>query len=91
MSDTKQTAVKLLLSKIPDASEIKSFISENDADEKMLDEWLWEKIYKGVDYIAMEREQIESAYSQAHEDGRESTLNDRNYDAFYYERIYGNK
>lgn len=41
--------------------------------------------------LAMEREQIESAYSQAHEDGRESTLNDRNYDAFYYERIYGNK
>ena len=56
------TAVSLLLSKIPDASQIKAFISENDADEKMLDEWLWKTIFKGNDYKAMERQQIEEAY-----------------------------
>lgn len=57
----QQTSVGLLLSKIPDAAEIKAFISENDADEKMLDEWLWERIYKGVDYKQMHREEIEKA------------------------------
>ena len=60
--EKKQTAVRQLLNAIPEASEIKDFISENNADEKMLDEWLWERIYKGRDYLQMEREQIEEAY-----------------------------
>jgi hypothetical protein len=53
----QQTAVDLLLTKIPNAAEIKEFISNNDADEKMLDEWLFERIYKGVDYKQMEKQQ----------------------------------
>jgi hypothetical protein len=55
----QQTAVDLLLTKIPNAAEIKEFISNNDADEKMLDEWLFERIYKGVDYKQMEKQQHE--------------------------------
>lgn len=58
----KQTAVRQLLSLIPDAAEIKAFISENDADEKMLDEWLWERIYKGKDWEALEKQQIVEAF-----------------------------
>lgn len=54
----KQTAVQQLLSLFPDAAEIKAFISENDADEKMLDQWLWERIYKGKDWEAIEKQQI---------------------------------
>jgi len=60
----QQTAVDLLLTKIPNAAEIKEFISNNDADEKMLDEWLFERIYKGVDYKEMEKQQIETAYNK---------------------------
>ncbi len=58
----KQTAVRQLLSLIPDAAEIKAFISENDADEKTLDEWLWERIYKGKDWEAIEKQQIVDAH-----------------------------
>lgn len=59
-SPAKQLAsVEILLSKIPNAAEIKAFISENDPDEKMLDEWLWEKIHKWVDYKQMHRKEIE--------------------------------
>lgn len=58
---SKQTACTQLLNAIPEASEIKDFIQENNADTKMLDEWLWERIYKGRDYLAMERRQIEEA------------------------------
>jgi hypothetical protein len=64
----QQTAVDLLLTKIPNAAEIKEFISNNDADEKMLDEWLFERIYKGVDYKQMEKKQIADAW----EDGAEA-------------------
>ena len=69
--EKKQTAVRQLLNAIPEASEIKDFIEENNADTKMLDEWLWERIYKGRDYLQMEREQIE----EARQDGYESTYN----------------
>lgn len=75
MSDTKQTAVEWLIHKL-------SMIDTRSMADLLV-------VHKQA--LAMEREQIESAYSQAHEDGRESTLNDRNYDAFYYERIYGDK
>lgn len=57
----KKTAVQQLLSLIPDAAQIKAFISENDADEKMLDEWLWERIYKYKDWEALEKQQIVDA------------------------------
>lgn len=56
--EKKQTAVFELLSVIPTGAEIKQFIFENDADEKMLDEWLWAKIYKAKDWKQMEREQM---------------------------------
>lgn len=57
-----KTAMQELLSIIPDASEIKGFISENDADEKMLDEWLWERLYKDKDWIKKEKQQIIDAF-----------------------------
>jgi hypothetical protein len=62
----QQTAVGLLLTKIPNAAEIKEFISNNDADEKMLDEWLFERIYQGVDYKQMEKQQIMDAYKYSY-------------------------
>lgn len=45
--------------RIPDAYQIKKYISENDPDEKMLDEWLFETIYKGVDWMRLEKQQHE--------------------------------
>jgi len=84
------TAVDLLLTKIPNAAEIKEFISNNDADEKMLDEWLFERIYKGVDYKQMEREQhadtwLDSRTSYYGDDyiGKQQTFEQ------YYTQIYG--
>lgn len=76
----KQTAVSELLSAIPSGAEIKQFIFDNDADEKMLDEWLWEKIYKSKDWKQMEREQIEEAFDKGipFENGSE-----------YYTQTYG--
>ena len=71
--EKKQTAVFQLLSAIPTGAEIKQFIFDNDADEKMLDEWLWANIYKAKDWKQMEREQIEEAYKQGDEDGFHST------------------
>lgn len=82
----QQTAVGLLLTRIPDGPEIKAFISENDPDDKMLDEWLWERIYKGVDYKQMEREQI----INAHCDGQSITDTAGVTDAVeYYTQTYG--
>ena len=40
------TPMQELIELIPDAYQIKQFISENDADEKMLDEWLFDRIFK---------------------------------------------
>ena len=40
------------------------YISENQADEKMLDNWLWERIYKDREWIKMEKEQITEAHLQ---------------------------
>ena len=57
--------MKTLLSQfidiIPNASEIKQYIFENDPDEKMLDEWLWERMYK-KDWLNLEKQQIINAY-----------------------------
>jgi hypothetical protein len=74
--EKKQTVVFELLSAIPTGAEIKQFIFDNDADEKMLDEWLWAKVYKAKDWKQMEREQIDEAavYGNRQEfyDGTES-------------------
>jgi len=53
-----QTAVQELISLIPDAKEIKEYISEVQPDEKMLDEWLWERMFKGRNWIEKEKEQM---------------------------------
>jgi len=53
-----KTALTQLIERIPSAQEIKTAIFEGDMDEKMLDEWLWEKIFKGIDYLAIEKRQI---------------------------------
>lgn len=60
-----KTVVRELLDTIPCAEEIKQFIFENNPDEKMLDEWLFERIYKSKDWINLEKEQIENAYDDA--------------------------
>jgi len=53
-----KTAMQEFQNRIPDASQIKQYIFENDPDEKMLDEWLFEIIFKGVDWIEKEKKQI---------------------------------
>lgn len=60
-----KTALMQLMERIPSAQEIKTAILEGDMDEKMLDEWLWEKIFKGIDYLAIEQKQIEAVRKEA--------------------------
>lgn len=80
------TAVDLLLTKIPNASEIKEFISNNGADEKMLDEWLFERIYKGVDYKEMEEQQREKLAFEYFKAGQESMEEGgKSFDQYYNE------
>ena len=50
------TPIQQLLSIIPDADEIKTYISDYQPDTKMLDEWLYERIYKGRDWLNIEKE-----------------------------------
>ena len=57
-----KTAVQQLLELIPDAYEIKDYIFENDADTKMLDRWLWERMFKGKDWVDLEKQQIIDAH-----------------------------
>jgi len=59
-----KTAVQQLLELIPDAYEIKDYIFENDADTKMLDRWLWERMFKGKDWVDLEKQQIIDAANQ---------------------------
>jgi nitrous oxide reductase accessory protein NosL len=61
-----KTAMTELISLIPDAREIKEFISEVQPDEKMLDEWLWEKMFKGKNWLEKEKEQIIDAHTNAY-------------------------
>lgn len=56
------TALQELLNCIPTAEEIKEYISEYQPDTKMLDEWLWERIYKNKNWIEKEKQQIIEAY-----------------------------
>ena len=58
----QETPIKQIINLIPDASQIKEFISNNDADEKMLDEWLWERIFKGNDWLEKEKQAIIDAW-----------------------------
>ena len=71
------TAVQQLLSLIPDAAEIKAYISEHDADEKMLDQWLWERIYKSKDWLAIEKQQIVEAAKKGLEIGVQNCSYDK--------------
>lgn len=50
------TPIQQLLSIIPDADEIITYISEHQPDTKMLDEWLYERIYKNRDWVNIEKE-----------------------------------
>jgi hypothetical protein len=54
--DINKTPIEQLLSLIPDADEIIMYISEYQPDTKMLDEWLYERIYKGRDWVNIEKE-----------------------------------
>lgn len=56
------TALQQLINCIPTAEEIKEYISEYQPDTKMLDEWLWERIYKDKNWIELEKQQIIDAY-----------------------------
>lgn len=59
------TPMQELIDLIPSASEIKQFIFDNEADEKMLDEWLWEKIYKNKNWIEKEKALIIKSHRDA--------------------------
>ena len=60
------TPMQELLNLIPSGQEIKQAISDNDMDEKMLDEWLWERIYKDKDWVGLDRLQIVDAFNEGH-------------------------
>lgn len=64
----QKTAIEELLSLIPSGQEIMAYISDNQPDEKMLDEWLWERIWKDRDWVGKNREQIEEAYFKGYND-----------------------
>jgi len=85
--EKKQTPIEELLKLIPDASDIKMFISENDADEKMLDEWLWERIFKGNDWVEKEKQVIVDAFIQGNRevfyDGTEEVMANAYYNNKY--------
>lgn len=66
-----KTAINELLNLIPNGYDIKQYISENDPDEKMLDEWLCERIYKNKNWLEKEKQQI----IDAHEKGQKDALN----------------
>ena len=54
----KQTAVEQLIDCIPSATEIMDYIHDYQPDEKMLDNWLWERIYKDREWVKMEKERM---------------------------------
>ena len=60
-----ETVVNELLKYIPSGYDIKQYLSENDPDENMLDEWLFENIYKNKNWLEKEKDQlINFGYSQ---------------------------
>jgi len=54
--DTNKTPIQQLLDLIPDADEIITYMFEYQPDTKMLDNWLYERIYKGRDWVNIEKE-----------------------------------
>lgn len=93
MEVTKQTAVEQLLNSIPTGQEIKQAIFDNDMDEKMLDEWLFEKIYKCKDWLDLEKQQIIDAFERKHSYSshlvRMSFINQISVGEQYYNETYG--
>jgi hypothetical protein len=59
---TKQTVVNQLLPLIPDGDEIMDYICANNADARMLDDWLYQRMFKDRDWEQMEKEQMEHAH-----------------------------
>jgi len=62
MENKTLTAVEQLIELIPSGAEIKTAIFEGNMDEKMLDEWLWERIFRGKDFLSLQKQQIIDAY-----------------------------
>jgi len=58
MDIDNKTPIQQLLDLIPDADEIITYMFEYQPDTKMLDNWLYERIYKGRDWINIEKEYI---------------------------------
>lgn len=81
----QKTAIEELLSLIPSGQDIMAYIADNQPDEKMLDEWLWERIWKDRDWIGKNREQIEEAFMAGVEN---FSLDDVN---LYYQQKYGDE
>jgi hypothetical protein len=54
--DINKTPIQQLLDLIPDADEIITYMFEYQPDTKMLDNWLYERIYKGRDWANIEKE-----------------------------------
>lgn len=50
--------IEELLENIPEASEIKQAIFEKDMDEKMLDEWLFNRIFKSNNFLERQKQQM---------------------------------
>ena len=90
----QKTAIEELLSLIPSGQDIMAYIADNQPDEKMLDEWLWERIWKDRDWIGKNREQIEEAYIAGDADGSCETMGSiRVYNGCvsYYQQKYGDE
>jgi hypothetical protein len=66
--ENKQTAVEQLIDCIPSATEIMDYIHDYQPDEKMLDNWLWERIYKDREWVKMEKEQIIDSFRNGLDD-----------------------
>jgi len=54
----QKLVIQELLETIPEASEIKQAIFENDMDEKMLDEWLFTRIFKSNNFVERQKQQM---------------------------------
>jgi len=89
-----KTALQELISVIPDAREIMEFISEVQPDEKMLDEWLWDRLYKGRNWLEKEKEQIINAHLEGWSDAYDYLKSDSNDQARqaedYFNQTYNN-
>ena len=85
----QKTAIEELLSLIPSGQDIMAYIADNQPDEKMLDEWLWERIWKDRDWIGKNREQIEEANNSGWQDGfkRKMVTSGK----VYYQQKYGDE